>query len=250
MLAWMSRMNMIWHDLIAHQREAVAVARLPENLDDRISGANRARKRQALMAGERNKLQVAMPVMANEFMGHGVGENTKTLRPFEKSRRRFCHPRRKTNPGKARPVPERERMLEWYHPTARVRQEKKRKGCATRQGPFSVQTERFDSAAHTISAVTLIGHPLAGWRYWRAFSEGTNDIVIETGAVDTNAPGLVNWAGYYFLKGIQIESWQQYGVYFDDGEDTGPNRSSRVQNKLKCCRRKMDPPPISSGHFI
>jgi hypothetical protein len=82
------------------------------------------------------------------------------------------------------------------------------------QGPFSVQTERFDSAAHTISAVTLQGHPIAGWRYWRVFSAGTtNDIVVETGAVDTHAPGPVNWAGYYALQGVQIESWRQYMQY-------------------------------------
>jgi hypothetical protein len=55
------------------------------------------------------------------------------------------------------------------------------------QGPFSVQTERFDTTANAISAVTLQGHPLAGWRYWRVYSVGTNDLVIETGAADVSA---------------------------------------------------------------
>jgi len=57
------------------------------------------------------------------------------------------------------------------------------------QNAFSVMTERFDPGEHTISAVTLQGHPLAGWRYWRVYSIGTNDVVIETGAYDQPAPG-------------------------------------------------------------
>ena len=77
------------------------------------------------------------------------------------------------------------------------------------QGPFLVRTERFDPAAHTISAVTLQGHPIAWWRYWRVFSPVTNDVVVETGAVDTHGPGPLNTAGYYWLQGIQLKSWQQ-----------------------------------------
>lgn len=79
------------------------------------------------------------------------------------------------------------------------------------QGPFSVQSERFDTTAHTISAVTLTGHPLAGWRYWRVYSVGTNDVVVETGAVDTSYGGLLhplNYAGYYLTKGIQLKTWE------------------------------------------
>jgi hypothetical protein len=78
------------------------------------------------------------------------------------------------------------------------------------QGPFSVQTERFDATADTISVVTLKGHPLAGWRYWRVYSVGTNDIVIETGAADTSAPGPLNYLGYRILKKPQIKIWQEY----------------------------------------
>lgn len=80
------------------------------------------------------------------------------------------------------------------------------------QGPFSVQTERFDATADTISVVTLTGHPLAGWRYWRVFQVGTNDLVIEIGAVDTYAGGKLrhplNYAGYYLAKGDQIKVWE------------------------------------------
>jgi hypothetical protein len=79
------------------------------------------------------------------------------------------------------------------------------------QGPFSVQTERVDSNANTISVVTLVGHPLAGWRYWRVYSIGTNDVVIETGAVDTYAgPGLLHWGnylGYFVAHQDQLDMW-------------------------------------------
>ena len=78
------------------------------------------------------------------------------------------------------------------------------------QGPFSVQTERFDTQADVISAVTLQGHPLAGWRYWRVYSIGTNDLVIETGAADTNGPGAINYEGYRILKTKQTKIWQEY----------------------------------------
>ena len=81
------------------------------------------------------------------------------------------------------------------------------------QNAFAVMTERFDPAAHTISVVTLAGHPLAGWRYWRVYSIGTNDVVIETGAYDQPAPGLLNYAGYYVAKGMVLQGWQKYLEY-------------------------------------
>jgi hypothetical protein len=85
------------------------------------------------------------------------------------------------------------------------------------QGPFSVQTERFDTTANAISAVTLQGHPLAGWRYWRVYSVGTNDLVIETGAADVSAadngdqsPDAYIDLSYYIFRGKQIKIWQEY----------------------------------------
>jgi hypothetical protein len=83
------------------------------------------------------------------------------------------------------------------------------------QRPFFVETERVDTTNHVISAVTLKGHPLAGWRYWRVYSLGTtpdgkNDLVIETGAYDQPGPGLRNFMGYYYSKGDVANSWQQY----------------------------------------
>ncbi|MFZ0639305.1 MAG: hypothetical protein WAM59_06380, partial [Candidatus Acidiferrales bacterium] len=56
----------------------------------------------------------------------------------------------------------------------------------------------------------LQGHPLAGWRYWRAYSVGIGEVVIETGAVDTSAPGPLNYAGYWTFRGLQKKLWQEY----------------------------------------
>jgi hypothetical protein len=81
------------------------------------------------------------------------------------------------------------------------------------QSPFSVQVERFDPSANTMSVVTLQGHPLAGWRYWRAYSVGTNDVVIETGAVDTWGPGPKNYLGYWLFRGSQTKMWQEFLGY-------------------------------------
>jgi len=78
------------------------------------------------------------------------------------------------------------------------------------QGPFSVLTERFDPVNHVISVVTLKGHPLSGWRYWRVYSIGPNDLVIETGAYDQPGPGIKNYAGYYLGKGYISKGWYHY----------------------------------------
>jgi hypothetical protein len=83
------------------------------------------------------------------------------------------------------------------------------------QNPFSVQTERVDLTNDVLSVVTLEGHPLAGWRYWRVYSIGTtsdgkNDMVIETGAYDQPGPGPKNYAGYYISRGDIAGGWAQY----------------------------------------
>jgi len=95
------------------------------------------------------------------------------------------------------------------------------------QGPFSVQVERFDTSAATISVVTLQGHPLEGWRYWRAYSVGTNDVVIETGAADLPGPGRKNYWGYFFFAPNQIEVWHQYLEFIlsDIRQNLDPNVS-------------------------
>jgi hypothetical protein len=81
------------------------------------------------------------------------------------------------------------------------------------QEPFYVLSERVDSINHVISAVTLAGHPLAGWRYWRVYSIGTNDIVIETGAYDSPGPGKLNYLGYYLFIGTVKQAWREYMQY-------------------------------------
>ncbi len=78
------------------------------------------------------------------------------------------------------------------------------------QGPFKVQIERFDTSANTMSAVTLQGHPVAGWRYWRVYSVGTNEVVVETGAVDTSGPGGKNYLGYWLSRRLQLKFWREY----------------------------------------
>jgi hypothetical protein len=56
----------------------------------------------------------------------------------------------------------------------------------------------------------MVGHPLAGWRYWRVYSIGTNDIVSETGAYDRPGPAFPNYLGYYFAKAKVLKAWYQY----------------------------------------
>jgi hypothetical protein len=83
------------------------------------------------------------------------------------------------------------------------------------QGPFSVLVERLDPSADTISGVTLKGHPLSGWRYWRVFSVGPNDVVVETGAADVPGPGPKNTIGFWlsWIEGSQLECWEEYMQY-------------------------------------
>jgi len=113
------QMDVLGHDHVAHQRESIAVARFAENPDERVPGANRAQKRQAPIAGEGDEMQMAAPVMTNEFMGHGTKEKSKP-RPFKTER--VGHPEKLNRFLRID-------VLEWYHPCACCRQEEKtRKG--------------------------------------------------------------------------------------------------------------------------
>ncbi len=91
------QMDVLWHGDVTHQGESVAVAQLAKNLDENISGANGAQKRQAPIAGERNEMQMAASIVANEFVKHGAQEKSKP-RPFKPER---------VGPGKAKPVTQR-----------------------------------------------------------------------------------------------------------------------------------------------
>jgi hypothetical protein len=72
-----------------------------------------------------------------------------------------------------------------------------------------VKVKAIDATSNTLSVVTLVGHPLRGRRYFRVFSIGPNDIVIETGAVDEPGPGTKNYIGYYLGKNLQTKFWQE-----------------------------------------
>ncbi len=91
-------------------------------------------------------------------------------------------------------------------------------------------TERVDPVAHVVSAVTLLGHPLAGWRYWRVYSIGTNDVVIETGAYDQPGPGAFFYAGYYITEGLVKKSWMEYLQFIKSrlGASQGPHLSNSL----------------------
>ena len=98
------------------------------------------------------------------------------------------------------------------------------------QGPFSVLSERVDSTNNVISVVTLKGHPLAGWRYWRAYSIGTNDVVIETGGYDQPGPLPWNFAGYYLSKKTLSKGWKQYLQYIQTHLNAA--EGTNLSNKL------------------
>ena len=49
--------------------------------------------------------------------------------------------------------------------------------------------------------------------YWRAFASEPGHVVIETGALDRNAPGPMNYIGYWLIPAGQLEVWQRYLEY-------------------------------------
>ena len=80
-------------------------------------------------------------------------------------------------------------------------------------GAFSVAITQFAPTTLTLSAVTLDGHPIAGWRYWRVYSDQPGHVWIETGAHEGPGPGPLNFAGYYAFTGVQLNVWYQYMSY-------------------------------------
>ncbi|MGB8130242.1 MAG: IPT/TIG domain-containing protein [Candidatus Angelobacter sp.] len=99
------------------------------------------------------------------------------------------------------------------------------------QGPFTVRVNRLDPSTHTLVVVTQKGHPLDGWRYWRVFSVGTNDIVIETGAADRPHPGPLNYIGYYLANG-QLKVWEEFLQFIkrDLNVPQGPHSQWNIVN--------------------
>ena len=67
------------------------------------------------------------------------------------------------------------------------------------QVPFQVRIRNYDPGTHLFSAVTLAGHPITGYRFWRVFELDNGDWVVQTGALEhpTRLPDLVkdSWLG-------------------------------------------------------
>jgi hypothetical protein len=126
------------------------------------------------------------------------------------------------------------------------------------QAPFFVVTERVDLQNLVLSVVTLQGHPLAGWRYWRVYSIGTtpdgkNDVVVETGAYDEPGPGPLNYAGYYKARGDIAAGWAQYLRYVQTALNAA--QGSNLHNTLGGTQvinyfpGQWEPPTLVDGYW-
>ena len=113
------------------------------------------------------------------------------------------------------------------------------------QGPFDVLVNRFDPVSHTIAVATLRGHPLDGWRYFRVFSAGTNDVVVETGSLDRSHLGPLNYIGYYIVQN-QLKIWKDDLRYIQTklGARQGTNSQYNVVNGVKPYVRSYIEPRI------
>jgi hypothetical protein len=116
------QMDVLRHDDITYQGEAVTVSHLAQNMDENISGANRAQKGQSSITSERDEMQMTASVVANEFVGHGT-ERTSNARPFKTRKGR--------PPGKAEPITQRRRIGVISSQGARSSIRKSAKGSAT-----------------------------------------------------------------------------------------------------------------------
>jgi hypothetical protein len=108
------QMDMLRHDDVTDEGEAVTIADFAKHMDENIPCSNRTQKRPAPIASERNEMQMAAPVVANEFVSHG--EEKSKPRPFKPER--VGHPERLNQFLRVD-------VLEWYHPTVGARQQKK-----------------------------------------------------------------------------------------------------------------------------
>jgi hypothetical protein len=93
------------------------------------------KKRQALIASECDEMQMAAPVMTNEFVGHGNSEKSK---PRPSKSERVGHPERQS-PEKQNRFLSKD-VQEWYHPTVRLCQQKKAKRWATRHSKAATRS--------------------------------------------------------------------------------------------------------------
>ena len=93
------------------------------------------------------------------------------------------------------------------------------------QPPFSVEVKQFNPSIHTVSVVTLRGHPIAGYRYWRVREiDRPNHLMVETGALDEPGPTPFNSLMFRVMKGVRLDIWQKDFEYIakDIGAAIGP----------------------------
>jgi len=92
-------------------------------------------------------------------------------------------------------------------------------GVSLVRAPFSVRTKRYDTQGHAIAVVTLQGHPLRGYRFWKVFSPDNvpGHYVLQTGALDQPGPGFaddfgswVDQLAYLVGESKQLGIWQEY----------------------------------------
>ena len=112
-------------------------AHIRKNPDKRICGAHRPEQRKASITGKRDEMEMAVPVVANEFVGHGAQEKSKP-RPFKPER--VGHPEQRNQSLGVD-------VLKWYHPTVLAVNKTNTNGWATRRirlrgpGAMTVPTE-------------------------------------------------------------------------------------------------------------
>jgi RHS repeat-associated protein len=85
------------------------------------------------------------------------------------------------------------------------------------QQSFRVKVKNFKKEEGLLSVVTLGGHPLSGYRYWRVYEYGgPSDLRIETGAIDNPAPGFFSNSysssalKLYLGGGFVMQLWTEY----------------------------------------
>jgi hypothetical protein len=118
-------------------------AHIRKNPVKRISGAHRPEQRKASITGKRDEMKMAVPVVANDFVGRGEQEKSKP-RPFKPER--VGHPEQQNQSlGVDHPEQRNQSLrvdvLKWYHPTVLAGNKKNTKGWATRHNsPCEIQT--------------------------------------------------------------------------------------------------------------
>jgi len=72
--------NVFGHDDVADELETISISHLTENLDERVSRARRAEKRESAVTTEAEEMQMVETVDALESFGHNGDTTNPTLR--------------------------------------------------------------------------------------------------------------------------------------------------------------------------